>query len=201
MRKSLKDAITTLHRELRGEFTPKGSSLMYTTPTDELIGVTLDGSSHNPAAFYIWVYWLPLYAPTKYLYFNYGKRIRFENKELWSVERLQSPSALDALVDEIMRWKAWCLDRANRLEILNAQFANRSFHAGRALFYLHAKGLEFGDALRVLEAMPVDDNAQQWEVDYLEEMRELSAAFPDPARLAELLRTNVECTKSQLRLH
>lgn len=197
---SIKKAIQVLHHKLRDDFTINRSSLVCMTPTDELIGVTLDGSSHNPDMFYVWIYWLPLYAPTEYIYFNFGDRIRHKKGELWSLPLLTETHTFQWIVQEILRWRSTHLDRSIRLQSLKEQFSNNNFHSGRALFYDFAMHHEFREATQIFDSMSSRSWTKPWQIKRLREMEECFALFSNQSELDERLRENIETTKSNLSL-
>ena len=51
--------------------------MMLMTPVGQpvLRGLCFEGSSFDAKSFYVWMFWMPLYVPTKHVYFDHGDRI------------------------------------------------------------------------------------------------------------------------------
>lgn len=59
--------------------------LLYVQPTNQILrGFCCDDSGFDPTIFAVWVFYLPLYVPTKYVHFGMGKRLADEKgRDKW----------------------------------------------------------------------------------------------------------------------
>ena len=65
-------------------FEAKGP-LLFVSPIDHILkAFCIEGSDFDSFSFYIWVFVLPLYVPTKYLYFSFGNRLTDQQSDRWS---------------------------------------------------------------------------------------------------------------------
>ncbi len=72
--------------ELPG-FAVKGPLMFIPSAEGLLRGISFEGSSFDKTSFYVTVFVMPLCAPTKHLYFNFGNRIRHkEGADRWHME-------------------------------------------------------------------------------------------------------------------
>ncbi|MBI4604275.1 MAG: hypothetical protein HY721_20135 [Planctomycetes bacterium] len=61
--------------------------LMFITPVQHTLrGLCFESHSYEPMQFYIWVFFLPLFIPTKHVSFNLGKRIEGPRGKPWNAE-------------------------------------------------------------------------------------------------------------------
>ena|SRR5712692_1742177 len=60
--------------------------LIYATPVAHVLrGFCFETSAFDATSFYVYVFFLPLYVPTQYLYFNFGERLRYRGRDGWSI--------------------------------------------------------------------------------------------------------------------
>ena len=57
-------------------FSVKGPMTFICPVKDALRGLYFEGSTFDEKSFYVWTFFLPLFAPTKHVSFNLGKRLR-----------------------------------------------------------------------------------------------------------------------------
>ncbi len=196
---STKDAIALLDQELKDDFNRSGSSLMYVSETNELIALTLDSSSFVAGHFYIVLYWMPLYAPTNHLVFNFGTRLRHSNNsELWSLEDVQNDDSRLSLIQAAKKWKQSISKRRVRCAYLRAEHRKGFPYAGRALFYDFAMHHQFQKATRVLRTMSARTIRKDWHKALIEEMSTCVTFFADPQQLDKHLTSTVQQNRSTL---
>jgi hypothetical protein len=60
--------------------------MIFATPVDHILrGFYFEDSGFDPAAFYVWVFFLPMYVPTTHVSFTFGKRLGGGGGRRWTM--------------------------------------------------------------------------------------------------------------------
>jgi hypothetical protein len=81
-------------------YTHKGL-MLYASPLNHVIrGFYFEDSGFDPFAFYVWVFFLPLYIPTTHVSFSFGRRLGDGSGERWN---MNDPRLREELLGYIQR--------------------------------------------------------------------------------------------------
>jgi hypothetical protein len=87
------------------DFAAKGS-LVFRTPVQSILqGLCFEGSDFNQKSFYISIFILPLFVPTKFVHFLFGNRLRINGADRWNANTPGMATQLSATIKrEALPW-------------------------------------------------------------------------------------------------
>lgn len=161
-------------------FCAKGP-LLYAQPLGHVLrGFYFEDSGFDPAAFYVWTFFLPLYLPTTHISFTFGQRLAGDNGERWTIE---DPKGEDKVLSAINTAGLPYLSGTENIHQL-ALVLERRYAGSRDPYVWEALALSF--------AMNDDNSAAVRTLDHL-----LTITDPDIA-WQKAMRTRAEVLKRDL---
>jgi len=149
--------------------------MLYNIPSDGLLkGIYFDGSGFDKNAFYVEVFFLPLYVPTTYVHFNFGKRLVAGTKS-WNMTADNLTAELTAAIhDEALPFLGQA-ETAERFAdaITEISKAPRNPHVLQAKAYSFAKLGNYEMAINTLnELIDVLDSNEDAKFAWVRELRD-----------------------------
>jgi hypothetical protein len=154
--------------------------LMYIQPVEHTLrGICFESHSYDAKLFYVWVFFLPLFVPTKHVIFNLGQRVRGRGGERWDSD---SPNLISDLRQAIKQEALPFLGglRSARDVAIAAQSLGRSqdLYVQQAIAYALAYARETDRAVKALEKLvSAADISVPWQREIAERAKDLRVSL------------------------
>lgn len=157
-------------------FCIKGSLLFRCPFTWCVEGIHFDSASHDPLAFYVDIFLLPLCVPTQHLHVSFGTRVRrISGSDRWSAEdpsfSVELQQQIETSTSELFKEVKSPLEIAVRIPAVNR---GTQVVGEEATAFMYARGGDRVCALAALEALEMKlDPTAPWKREMLERVRHL----------------------------
>ncbi len=196
------DVLKLIQDEYVPEYTLIKSSLFKLTDCFDLLGISIESSAYHSRRFYIWAYWIPLYAPTEQIYFNNGSRLNGENGELWDLDELDESKFGKQIRKPLSKWISATEKVSTRLKALRKNV--RTFGTLRdycTLFYTLTRTNDLDEARFVYEEVAAKSWRKPWQKELIGEIKSVVDLFECPKTLDEKLIENIDRSIQHLEIN
>jgi hypothetical protein len=184
-------------------YVQKGFMLYESRVEHVLRGFYFEDSGFDAGAFYVWVFFLPLYVPTSHISFNFGHRLGGANGKKWTLDDpALGEKLLDIIVTEGLAFLSY-VKSPSQVEHFLRRLGGSSpdSHQLEAIAYSiaisgdsKAAASSLDDLLRVL------DPSIGWQQQMIERARTLRSALDSPGAAKNLLLSWEASTRKNLGL-
>lgn len=162
--------------------------LLYTTPLDHVLrGFCFECSSFDPSAFYLWVFYLPLYVPASYVSFNFGRRLGEGDGTLWNLNQPGLENKLIATIqNKGLPFLAWVKEPIEVVMNIQKQFNVFGPNELEAIAFSYAMADDVPSAKRNLSCLinTLDKNVP-WQAEMFDRATQFSQALASDAEKAK----------------
>lgn len=165
-------------------FSVKGPMTFFCPVKDVLRGLYFEGSSFDGKSFYVWMFFLPLFAPAKHVNFNLGKRLREPSGgDRWNADTPSLIADLGAVVEREALPLLSGIESAEDMVKAATAFQNtRDPYAQQAIAYAWARS---GEVMRADEELSrllrLLDLKIPWQREMAERAETLKVRLANPA--------------------
>lgn len=163
-------------------FVQKGPMMLRVPIGSILNGLYFESHSHEATLFYLWVFCLPLYVPTKHVTFNFGHRLGFS----WtSTDTELLPKVVHEIKKDALPFLSRCSSLSDFLEMAKAD-SSRNPHTTNEIAFTLVMMDRFQQAIETFDILLQQvDRKVQWEADLGERASKLKALLSSNPVLAQ----------------